>query len=177
VKNKNKTMWQHVDGGRAFIIPLTLLRHEKWACISAHCHKLIFDFGRQYSGFNNGYLLACWEHMRERGWRSKETLALAVAEAEHHKLIERTRTGGRNRPNRYALTWWPIDHRDDDVLDTAKTIPRAPSNAWKEATAAFEIPKKIRERRARNAGPKLTPPMVTIYRSPLSGQPHERKAA
>lgn len=169
MKNNRSTAWKHVDGGHAFIIPLTLLRHPKWVWVSAHCNKLVLDLGRQYSGFNNGYLLACWEKMREQGWRSRETLALAIAEAEHYKLIERTRRGGRNRPNRYALTWWPIHNKDDDPLDCAPSL--APSNAWKEETGRFEVPRKIQERRQRAA------PMAKIYRSTLRGQPLQQKAA
>jgi hypothetical protein len=169
MKNRKTSAWHHVDGGSAFIIPVSLLRHPKWSSLSAHANKLVLDLGRQYSGRNNGYLLACWERMREWGWKSRETLALAVAECEHHALIVRTRQGGRNRPNRYALTWWPIHEFDGDPLDTPKTF--SPSNAWKAETGPFEIPASIRERRRRAL------PMVNIIRSPPSVLADVRKAA
>jgi hypothetical protein len=172
---KKRGNWEYVDGGSAFIIPYTLLRHPKMTTVSPHVFKLIFDMGKQYAGNNNGYLLACWERMSEHGWRSRETLALAVAEAEHHKLIVKTRQGGRNRPNRYALTWWPIDWRSDDPLDGQKPVVRESSNAWKEETSPFVIPAKIQERRRRK--PRAAPLLVTMHRSTLGGQPQMRKAA
>jgi hypothetical protein len=106
------------------------------------------DLARQYSGFNNGYLCAAWELMRAVGWRSRETLDIAVAECEHYCIIERTRQGGRNRPNLYALTWWPIHARKDDPLDLRATT--SPSNAWKDTRAIFELPDWIVAKRARD---------------------------
>lgn len=127
--------WKHVDGGYAFVIPYSLLRHENLRRASGHAVKLVLDLGTQYSGLNNGYLCAAWELMRQTGWKSRETLYFAIAEAEHYRLIQKTRQGGRNRPNLYALTWWPIHSKDDNPLDEAATT--SPSNAWKESRPPF----------------------------------------
>jgi hypothetical protein len=152
-KSRNRGDWKHVDGGYAFVIPYTLIRHEKCRFVSAHCWKLLLDLGAQYSGFNNGYLCPAWELMRERGWRSRETLALAVAEALHHRFIERTRQGGRNRPHLYAFTWWPIHAKDGNDLDIGPSVK--PNNAWKETAEVFEIPDAIRDRRRRKPSKEL----------------------
>lgn len=136
--------WKHVDGGHAFVIPYTLLRHANFIRLSPHASKLVLDLGSQYSGFNNGYLCPAWALMRERGWKSRETLYFAICEAEHYRLIFRTRQGGRHRPNLYALTWWPIQQtKADNPLDVPATL--VPSNAWKEERPQFvrPIPQEI----------------------------------
>jgi hypothetical protein len=150
-KRRSRGDWKHVDGGYAFVIPYTLLRHPKWQVISPHCCKLMLDVGRQYSGFNNGYLCAAWELMRAQGWRSRETLGLAIAEAVHHLLIEKTRQGDRGRPNLYALTWWPIHSKPENPLDAQPTLK--PSDAWKADTGRFELPDALKERRSRTTDP------------------------
>ncbi len=142
---KGKGEWKHVDGGYGFVIPYTLLRHPNMARLGPHGNKLLLDMCRQYSGFNNGYLKACWEHMSERGWRSKETLFIATAELVHYNLIEKSRQGGRNRPNLYYLTWWPIHTRDDDPLDVSKTAK--PCNSWKLDAPDFDLPTSIANKR------------------------------
>ena len=106
--------WKHVDGGSAFIVPYTLLRHPNWIRLKAPALKLVLDLGSQYTGFNNGYLCPAWELMRERGWKSRETLYLAIAEAEHYRIIVKTRQGGRNKSNLYGLTWWQIHTKQDN---------------------------------------------------------------
>jgi hypothetical protein len=131
---QRKDAWKDVDGGYAFVVPYTLLRHDNWRRMSPYACKLVMDLGRQYSGFNNGWLCAAWELMRNVGWRSRETLFFAIAEAEHYRVIVKTRQGGRNRPNLYGLTWWRI-HAKDGESDVVATL--SPSNAWKETRPVF----------------------------------------
>jgi hypothetical protein len=154
-KKQSRDNWKHVDGGYAFVIPYTLLRHENMRRLGPHACKLVFDLGAQYSGFNNGYLCPAWELMRQKGWKSRETLYLAVAEAEHYRLIVKTRQGGRNRPNLYALTWWQIHAKQDDPLDAPPTTK--PSNAWKEERPQFERPEwtVVRRLKPQHKHPKL----------------------
>jgi hypothetical protein len=147
-KKAARGQWKHVDGGMAFVVPVTLLRHPNWIRAGAHAIKLVLDLGRQYTGFNNGYLCAAWELMKDQGWRSKETLLVAIAEAEHYRLIFKTQQGGKNKPNLYALTWWQIHRFADRPLDANPTA--APSNAWKEDRPPFMIPEWLVEKRARD---------------------------
>ena len=100
--------------------------------------KLVLDLGSQYTGFNNGYLCPAWELMRNRGWRSRETLFIAIAEAEHFGMIVRTRQGGRNRASLYALTWWQIHGKDGDPLDLRPTT--SPAHEWKQDRPVFQLP-------------------------------------
>jgi hypothetical protein len=138
--------WKHVDGGSAFVIPVSLLQHSNFVRLGPHAVKLVLDLGRQYTGFNNGYLCAAWNLMRKVGWRSRETLDLAVAETLHYNIIVKTQQGGRNKPNLYALTWWPIHAKDTGLpLDVPAT--QKPSDAWKEKRPDFELPAWLRRKR------------------------------
>ena len=75
--NKDKG-WKEIDGGYAFVIPYTLLRHPNFTRIGPFTCKLILDLGKQYTGFNNGYLCASWSLMKQHGWRAPNTLRKAV---------------------------------------------------------------------------------------------------
>jgi len=47
--------------------------------------------------------------MKDRGWRSRDTLAQSTEELLRTGWVVRTRQGGRNRTNLYALTFHAID--------------------------------------------------------------------
>ena len=128
-KNKpGRERWGDIKGGMAFIVPVALTRHESWRLMSSWAHKLVADLSTQYSGYNNGYLCAAWTLMQHRGWRSRTTLAKAVAELEHYRIIERTQQGGRNRPNLFGFSFRRIDRIEGRTLDVRGTA--APSDAW-----------------------------------------------
>ena len=134
-RKKKDNRWADIDGGSAFTIPYTLLRHPNFIRLSAFGNKLIMDLARQYSGFNNGYLCSSWALMREAGWKSEDTVRGAMQELEHYLLIERTQQGGRNRPNLHALTWRRIDQKANHPLDVSPTTK--PSDAWKKEQPPF----------------------------------------
>lgn len=138
-RSKAKSRWSDIDGGSAFVIPYTLLRHANFARLSPHGNKLVMDMARQYTGFNNGYLCASMSLMRECGWASAETLYVAIRECEHYGLIERTQQGGRNRPNLHALSWRRIDEPNAKrtPLDVSPTMK--PSDAWKTECGPFDM--------------------------------------
>lgn len=127
--------WADIDGGSAFLIPYTLLRHPNFTRLSPWAYKLLMDLSRQYTGFNNGYLCSAWTLMREAGWRSDNTVANAAAELHHYGIIQRTQQGGRNRPNLWALTWRRIDDKKDRHLDCSPTM--RPSDDWKIERPAY----------------------------------------
>jgi hypothetical protein len=150
---KKDNRWGEVDGGRAFIIPYTLLRHPNFMRLSPNAVKLIFDLARQYSGFNNGYMSAALSIMAPVGWKSETTIREAVKECEHYRLIVRTRRGGRNRCNLYALTWHRIDEKPgklDQFLDITPTLK--PRNDWKEDRPIYVPPERKRKAIPRSGG-------------------------
>lgn len=151
---KKDNRWNDVDGGSAFVIPYTLLRHPNYRRLSPYGHKLIADLGCQYTGFNNGYLCASFSLMKEQGWHAPMTLHKAAAECEHYRLIQRTQQGSLNKPNLYAFTWRRIDEKPGHPLMVNPTLK--PSDAWKEERSDFRfVPKKRsqshRSRRSRLA--------------------------
>lgn len=133
-----KSNWRHVYGGMAFVIPVALLKHPNFYRMRGPAVKLVLDLGRQFAGNNNGWLCPAWELMRKVGWKSRDTLGMAILEAEHFRIIQKTRQGGKNNPNLYALTFWPIDKKDGDSLDVGPSL--SPSNAWLEDRPDFELP-------------------------------------
>lgn len=150
-KNPHGTnQWSDVDGGYAFVIPFTTLRHPNFMRLSAHACKLLLDLGRQYSGFNNGYLSAAMTILRPMGWKSEATVREAVAECTHYGMVLKTRQGGRNRCNLYAFTWWRIHSKDRRPLDVMPTMQ--PSNEWKTDRSRYAKPCRKKK--------KLPPPRL-----------------
>ena len=132
---KKDNRWNDIDGGAAFMVPLTLLRHPNFIRLSPFAVKLLMDLARQFSGFNNGFLCASRSLMRECGWSSAATLQKAVEELEHYGLIIRTQQGGRNRPTLHALSWRRIDDKPGRHLDVRPSI--APTDDWKQERPLF----------------------------------------
>ena len=129
--------WAEINGGSAFIIPLSCLRHENMLRLSRHGCKLLLDLGRQYTGFNNGYLCVTPSLLLKQGWSSATTIWEAVAECEHYGLLVKTQQGGRNRPSYYAITWRKINKLENrPPLDASPTLK--PSNDWLEPKPRFE---------------------------------------
>ncbi|MFA5901400.1 MAG: hypothetical protein WC829_20040 [Hyphomicrobium sp.] len=157
-KQKGATKWAEVDGGSAFIIPVTLLRHPNFTRLSANACKLVLDLGRQYSGFNNGYLSAAVSILEPLGWRSEATIREAVAECIHYGLIQKTRQGGRNRCNLFALTWWKVQEKDGRPLDVRATLQA--SHDWKETRPAFA--KQTRKKNPRHRSGCQLPPQPVL---------------
>ena len=131
------------DGGGFFALPNAVLDSPNFRMLSAQAVKLLCDLGRQYRGTNNGDLSATWSLMHARGWRSRDTLGLALAELLHFGLIERTRQGGMHQCSLFALTWCAIDDCKGK-LDCAPT--RVPSGKWRQPQVA--MPKPERKNRA-----------------------------
>lgn len=143
-QSKKGNGWSEIDGGSAFVIPVSLLRHANFLRLSPQGCKLLLDLGRQYSGFNNGYLSAALSILKPMGWRSEATIREAVAECLYYRMIEKTRQGGRNKCNLYAVTWRRICDKPGKPLDVGATL--APSDAWKADLVAYKKPPRNRSR-------------------------------
>lgn len=142
-KPKKDNRWNDIDGGAAFLIPITLFRHQNFTRLSPWGHKLLMDVARQYSGYNNGYLCASRTLMRPCGWRSTDVLQRAVEELEHYGVLIRTRQGGRNRATLHALSWRRIDDKQNDPLDMRPTLK--PTDEWKVDKPAFKRSQGVRK--------------------------------
>jgi len=133
----SKSSYQKSKGrqttGQFFMLPRIITASAEYASLSAKAVKLLVDIGAQYNGRNNGDLCCAWKIMIERGWKSKDTLYKAQSELERSGFIVRTRQGGRNLPNLFAVTWLAIDDcrtkEGAQKLDVKPT--QVPSNSWK----------------------------------------------
>ena len=122
------------ESGTFAQLPHDVIRSTNWQRLSGNGVKLVIELLAQFNGKNNGDLSAPFSAMRGRGWRSTGTLKRAEREALHYGLILKTRQGGLNRCNLYAVTWKPIDDCKDK-LDVRPT--RVAVGTWKAEVPAF----------------------------------------
>lgn len=109
-------------------LPRDVLESEYYINLSYIAKTLLIDIGFQYRGNNNGDLTTAWRIMEKRGWKSKGTLFKAIHELEDSRFIIRTRQGGKNIPNLFAVTWESIDYCGGKL--EVRPTSRA-SNDWK----------------------------------------------
>ena len=109
VVNKREKTKNRKTGRSFLMLPHIILDSEGYKNLSSSAVKLIIDLAAQYRGKNNGDLSTAWVFMKKRGWRSKSTLYKAMKEAEEKGFILRTRQGGINKCNLFAITWESID--------------------------------------------------------------------
>jgi hypothetical protein len=65
---------------------------------------------RQFTGSNNGRLLASAAYLRKRGWTSSDTISRAKADLMRAGFIFETVKGQRpNKASWYAITWQTLD--------------------------------------------------------------------
>ena len=180
MSRKKRGGWSEIDGKRCFVLPYSMLSHPNMRLLSPYGHKLINDLALQYTGSNNGYLCCAWSLMKDRGWRSKETLHKTMCELEHYGLIQRTQQGGLNRPNLHAFSWRRIDEMPDRWLEVVPT--NKPSDAWKVERERFVYQQRKRTRAAsnRNSRPapeKLDRPVREVGKASTPAVPVKRSIA
>lgn len=122
------------DAGNFMRVPCAVLDSPNFRALSMKAKALILDIGARYNGFNNGDLAAPWSWMKERGWRSKDTLQRALAELQRLGMIEQTRQGGLHGPSLYAFTWMPIDQCKVRLDVRATSVA---SGKWKQSVPAM----------------------------------------
>ena len=88
-----------------------MLTHEAFTGLSAIATKLLVGIAAQYNGYNNGDLACSWGLMKNRGWKSPDTLNKARRELIDKGFLVLTRQGMKypKRASLYAVTWKPID--------------------------------------------------------------------
>lgn len=104
--------WKN-DGGICQI-PKRVLLSEDYITLHHASVRVLIAFVCQYTGANNGDLVATKAEMLKHGVRSEDTINRAVKELIEHGLIVKTRNGyagvdGRRMCSLFALTWMRID--------------------------------------------------------------------
>jgi hypothetical protein len=118
--------------------------------LSAHAIRALLNLARRYNGANNGDLALTWKMAHKAGWKSRDTLEKSIAELVHFGMIVRTRQGGLNFPNLYALTWQAIDHCNGKLEMRGTKVP---GNEWNTPKPAFCRAKKSRAQHAERDNP------------------------
>ena len=128
--------------GRFVALPHRYLAHENFIRLTPKAIKLFIDICMQYNGSNNGDLTTAFTLLKKRGWRSKQTLYLAIDELLHYGWIIRTRIGGLNKtPHLYALTFHSIDGCGGKIDIEPTNVP--PGN-WNSAVGKWTKPERYR---------------------------------
>ena len=109
-------------------LPLEVLKSDACRTAPPSALKVLACLAAQYSGNNNGDLTLACPIAEQFGITSQRQKYAARDLLEDRGLILRTRQGGRNKCNLYAVTWWAIDYCGGklDVRDTT-----VPSNDWR----------------------------------------------
>lgn len=128
------------------MLPRDVIESPEFAGLSGNAVKLLLDLGAQYRGTNNGDLGVWWKLMRQKGWKSKNTLYRAIHELETAGFILRTRRGGMNRATLFAITFFAIDECGGK-LDVRPT--NVAPNTWRKSHPPVRFPYQ--------AGPNIVP--------------------
>ena len=98
------------DGDQFVKLPHVVLNSPSYRQLSYSATRLLVDLAMQYSGTNNGRLVACSKYLKPKGWTSNATTRKAVHELIDAKLLIEVRKGGfPNLAAWYALGWLSLD--------------------------------------------------------------------
>lgn len=105
--------------GSFIALPWSVVDSSNFAELSPAAVKLLLDMARQFKGFNNGDLVACFSYMKKRGWKSTATLARALKELKGKGFICETRKGRQNVCSLYGVTWQKLNPSKEQQIKPA----------------------------------------------------------
>ncbi|MES2977400.1 MAG: hypothetical protein V4731_03175 [Pseudomonadota bacterium] len=106
------------DGGQYIALPHVVIDSASFRALGYAARALLIDISRQYTGTNNGKLVACTRYLKPMGWNSHGTVSRALAEIKSAGLLIETRMGMRpNRAAWFALGWYSLDVVDGIDID------------------------------------------------------------
>ena len=98
------------DGDRYLALPHVVIDSPSYRELGYPARALLIDIARQYTGSNNGRLVACAKYLKPFGWNSNSTVTRALVELKEARLLIETRMGMRpNRAAWFALGWYQLD--------------------------------------------------------------------
>ena len=98
------------DGDRYLALPHVVIDSPSYRALGYPARALLIDVARQYTGSNNGRLVACAKYLKPLGWNSNDTVTRALGELKESGLLIETRMGMRpNRAAWFALGWYQLD--------------------------------------------------------------------
>ena len=130
--DRRKRLKGRSECGPFLALPKAVVIQMQKKNLSTIGYKLLIDLFEQFNGKNNGDLTAAWSIMKDKGWKSSETLSNARKELVNLGFIQLTRQGTL-RPRScslYAVTWLCIDECGGK-LEVNPT--RTGSGAWQSS--------------------------------------------
>lgn len=96
--------------GRFSAIPHALINSAKFQDLSGNAVKLLIQLSEQYNGKNNGDITASFNVLKDKGWKSPNTLNRALKELRELGFLVMTRQGHYPKTaSLFALTWCEVD--------------------------------------------------------------------
>lgn len=100
--------------GQFIALPYNVIESPGFSNLEHASIRLLILMATQYTGRNNGKLVACRKFTDKFGMKSNNTLSRAVADLQRNGLLFCTRKGARpNKASWYMLTWRPLDLTND----------------------------------------------------------------
>jgi hypothetical protein len=104
--------------GSFVALPSRIIRSAEYVNLSHAARSLLILVAAQYTGHNNGRLVATPKYLRTLGWLSNDSTTKCLKELVDGGLLVRTRLGAcPNKAAWYAITWRSLDVRDGLDLD------------------------------------------------------------
>lgn len=103
--------WKKGALGYPFVpVPRSIFASASFYELSHKARSLLLALMGQYNGNNNGDFSVAWTVMKQRGWKSEDTLSKAKHELIQTGFLFETRKGRMpNLCSLYALTCWPLN--------------------------------------------------------------------
>ena len=155
------------DGKQFVLLPFVVLGSPGYRQAGHAARSLLIDIAMQYTGHNNGKLVACAKYVEPMGWNSNATVLRAVRELLACGLLIETRKGGRpNKAAWFALSWLDLDqgqgldidpklYRRGDYMRPDTPAPVSGSSRTAKATEARKLAAVRKRSEKQNAS--LTP--------------------
>ncbi|MDO9313351.1 MAG: hypothetical protein Q7T97_02250 [Burkholderiaceae bacterium] len=98
------------DGRQFVLLPHVVLESPGYRLATHPARSLLIDIAMQYTGHNNGKLVACAKYLKVKGWNSNATIVRARHDLIDCGLLIETRKGARpNKAAWFALSWLDLD--------------------------------------------------------------------
>lgn len=118
------------DGYTWLSLPHVVIDSAGYRQAGHTARSLLIDIARQYTGTNNGKLVACDKYLRPLGWKSPDVVTWALRELEAAGLLIKTRAGAKpNKAAWFALSWYTLDQSEG--LDASPAAYRAMHGAYR----------------------------------------------
>jgi hypothetical protein len=96
-------------GGRFCALPHSVIHTREFVDLSGSSTKLLILMFAQFSGGNNGRLVAVADYLGPLGWKSKSMTKKCLDELTATGLLVQTRYGHKNKAAWFAIGWLPLD--------------------------------------------------------------------